>query len=55
MRQAFVDDCPVVSDEEMKIIKSKGKKIIVEDQHIKLIGYLYNEKVYIDDIEEIKV
>lgn len=40
-----------VSKEEMVIIRSKGTLIKIKDDNLNVIGYLYDGRFYIDDID----
>lgn len=44
-------DC-TVDEDKMKIIREKGRKLSVEDGNVTVVAYLYNNFIYIDDVEK---
>lgn len=43
----------VVSDEEMKEVMKHGTRVKVADGNVEVTSYLYKDKVYIYDVQEI--
>lgn len=41
------------SDDEMREVLAKGKKIVTRDKNIEITAYLYNELLYMQDIKKI--
>ncbi len=52
MYEIFDADKITVSDEEMKEVMEKGKRVTVCDRQLEVVAYLYNNRVYIYDIKE---
>jgi hypothetical protein len=48
-------DCIVpVSEEEMKIVREKGEKKILQADDIQVTTYYYNGRAYIEEVKRIK-
>lgn len=53
MYPMFDENQITVSDEEMKEIMKHGKRVKVADGNLEVTSYLYKDRVYIYDVQEI--